>query len=218
MPLVLDEIRARVVYAELLLIHGALRRASAKGRLAEEALRASDGQGIAAGALAGGVVAGSTGRGAGCRASMAVLLDAMAVADTPSLDEEPIAHLEIPPVLAVSQGGTTALYQSQVRQQAGAVVLVAEIGPDDVVEDVRFERLDRARQAGELLGPRPGQAGGVDDEAGDVVEVRVRDEKGVDKMARDVGGIGFGGDVWQREAGKWPCGEGPTGVGLIDRL
>ena len=100
---------------------------------------------------------------------MTVLFDAVAMANAPSLDQQAVAHLGIPLILAVAQRRTATLDQSQVGQQPGTIVLVAEIGPDDVVEDVCLEGVDGAGEASELFRPCPRQASGVDDEARYVV-------------------------------------------------
>lgn len=167
-------------------------------------------EGIAAGCLGGlvaggggdGILAGEQAGGTGCRPAVAVSLYAVAVTDAPDLDEQPVADLRVALALAVAEGRTAPLDETQVSDQAGAVVLVAEVRPYDVIEDVSLEGVDGPRKTGELLGASPGGAGGVDDEAGDVVKVRVCDEVGFDEGAGDVAGVGVGGAVRDGEAGK----------------
>ena len=100
---------------------------------------------------------------------MAVPFNAVAMADTPGRDEEALADLRVAFAFTVSQGGTPTLNQSQVRHQSSAVILIAQIRPDDIVEYVRLECLDGAGKPGYLLWSRPREPGGVDDEARDVV-------------------------------------------------
>lgn len=127
---------------------------------------------------------------------MTVLLDAVTVTDGPCLDQQPVADLQVPPTFAIAQCGTTAFDQSQVSNEAGAVSFVTEIGPDDVVEDVRLEGVDGARQAGKLPGPSGRKSSGVDHEAGDVIQMRMGDEESIDESAGDVGSIRLGRGVW----------------------
>jgi hypothetical protein len=133
---------------------------------------------------------------------MAVSLYAVTVADTPDLDEQPVADLRVALSLAVAEGRTTTLDEAQVGDQPGAVILVAEVRPYDVVEDVRLESVNSPGKTGELLRPSAGGPRGVDDEARDVVKVRVRDEVRFDKGAGDVACVGVGGAVWDGEAGE----------------
>ena len=126
---------------------------------------------------------------------MGVLLYAVAVADAPDLDEQAVAYLRVPLALAITQGGATALDEPEVGDKTSAIALIAEVGPDDVVEYVSLEGVDGVREAGEFLGAGARGAGRVDDEAGDVVKVGVGDEVGLDERTGDVTSVGFRGAV-----------------------
>ena len=58
------------------------------------------------------------------RPAMAVLLNAMTVADAPNLYREPVAHLHVTFLLTLPHCGTSTFDKPHVRHQAGAVVLI----------------------------------------------------------------------------------------------
>lgn len=70
-----------------------------------------------------------------------------------------------------------------------------------------FERLDGAGQRSELLGPCAGQTSRVDNEGCDVVQVRMRDEIGVDERAGDVASVSGRGQKGKLQALEGPRGE-----------
>jgi hypothetical protein len=72
---------------------------------------------------------------------MAVLLDAVAVAYAKCLDQQTVAYLDVALALAIAQRRAPALYEPEIGEQSSTIVFVAEIRPDDVVEDVVFKGL-----------------------------------------------------------------------------
>lgn len=70
-----------------------------------------------------------------------------------------------------------------------------------------LEGLNGARKGGDLFGTGSGEASGVDDETGDVIEVRMGDEVSIHETAGDVGGVGRSGGKGEREAGEGASGE-----------
>lgn len=133
---------------------------------------------------------------------MAMPFDTMSMAHAADLDEETIAYLRVSSSFTVAERRASTFYQPEVCQQAGAVVLVTEIWPNDVVEDVCLEGLDGARQGGNLFWASAGEAGGVDDETGYVIEMRMGDEVSINDGVCDVDGIVEGAGMREREARK----------------
>jgi hypothetical protein len=120
---------------------------------------------------------------------MAVSFYAMAVADAPRFDQKTIAYFDVAFSFAVAQRRTATIDEAQVREQADAIVFVTQIWPDNIVEDVILKGLDCVGKSRQLLGSRSRQSGSVDNEAGNVIEVRMRDEKGIDERTRDMASI-----------------------------
>jgi hypothetical protein len=106
----------------------------------------------------------------------------MAMTDRPSLRTQSFTY-----------GSISLIHvQSLVRDEAHASVLVGKIWPDDIVEDVRFDRIDDVWQGSQplrILGIF--QSGRVDNEAGEVVEVGVREEICRYELANDIRRIHF---------------------------
>ena len=130
-------------------------------------------------------------------------LHAVAMGDTPSFDGEAIAEFNVTSSVTVSQRDIPAFDETHVGDQADTAFLIREVGPDDIIENVGFDGVDGGGEGGDFL--RAGgvlEGGGVDGEAGEVVEVRVRDEIGGDEVAEKVGGVGVGGLVREDETCK----------------
>jgi hypothetical protein len=77
---------------------------------------------------------------------MVVFLDAVAVAYAPDFDLKAVGDLDITPAFTITKGRASSLDQSHKCHHSGAIVLITEIGPDDMVKDVRLESLDGAGQ------------------------------------------------------------------------
>lgn len=150
-------------------------------------------------------------------AAVRVLLDAGAVADGEGLDEQAVADFEVAAVGALAEDGGAAVDEAREGDEAGAVVLVGEVGPDAVVEDVVFEGGDGVGEAGDALGAAARGRGRVDDHAVDVVEVGVGDDEALDDGLVEVQGVLGRGGVGEGEASKGPGGEG-VGEGEGGRL
>lgn len=136
-------------------------------------------------------------------ALLAALRRARAVADHPALNAEALAHLNVAAAVALANSHVAALDEAHVADEADAALLVRQVRPDGVVEDVRLDHVDRRRQRRQPLRPRRVlERGRVDDEARDVVEMRVRDEVRRHQFARNVRGARAGAARRQLEPGK----------------
>ena len=150
---------------------------------------------------------------------VSVDFEAVAVADAPCFDSEPVAELDVAAAIAVAEGDVAAFDEAHVAHEADAAFFVGEVGPDHVVEDVGFDGVDGAGEGGELFGPRGVlEGGGVDGKAGEVVEVGVRDQVGGNEVAEEVGGVGFGGLVGDHEVGERARSEDEHAMVGIDGL
>lgn len=138
---------------------------------------------------------------------MAVPLDAVPVTYTPCLNLKTVADFHIPLSFSIAQRRASPLHQAQIRNEARPVILVTQVRPNNIIENVRLERLDRTRQPGNLLRPRPREPCRVDDHSRDVIQVRMRDEVRIDEGAGDVRSIGPRGGVRQCETCKGTSGE-----------
>lgn len=114
----------------------------------------------------------------------------LAVRDGASLDAQVFCNFQITPSLSHPQRRAAAVHETQISDKASAR-LVRQIGPDDIVKDVLLEGVYCGRKPGEPLRSRPGawKTSRVDDEAGDVVEVRMSEEIRIDERAGNVGGV-----------------------------
>ena len=102
--------------------------------------------------------------------------EADAVTDAPGFDGEAVADLDVAAAFTVAESDVAAFDEPHVADEADAAFFVREVGPDDVVEDVGFDGVDGGGEGGEFFGARGVlEGGGVDGEAGEVVEVRVGD-------------------------------------------
>lgn len=126
---------------------------------------------------------------------MAVPLDAVPMTYTPCLDLKTVADFQIPLSFPIAQRRAPPFHQAQIRNEARPVILITQVRPNNIIEDVRLERLDRTRQSSNLLRPCPREPCRVDDHSRDVIQVRVRDEVRIDEGAGDVRGIGARGGV-----------------------
>lgn len=83
--------------------------------------------------------------------TMTVSLDAVAVTDAPCFDTKPVADFEVTPAFSFSKSWRSTLDESHVGNKSGSIVLVTQIWPYDVVEDVCLQGGDGAWQSGYLL-------------------------------------------------------------------
>src|SRR5947209_12347272 len=101
---------------------------------------------------------------------MRMIMHAVSVTDGPCLHTQSLDDLLVLDVPVQHTG----VDESSIRQEANPIVLIRQIRPDDVVEYVQLERVDRSRESGNdflVMGRR--QAGGVNDKTGDMIEMRV---------------------------------------------
>lgn len=118
-----------------------------------------------------------------------------AVADLEPFCAETFAYLDVPATLASSDHDIPTFFESLKRDKADPAILVSQIWPYHVVEDVLLYGIDGEGQGGEAFRARRGMEGGcVDCETGKVIEMRVRDEICRDVVAHDVGSVGAGGE------------------------
>jgi len=116
---------------------------------------------------------GQAGRGGGLgEVRVAAAVDvarpahAVAVGDFEALDAETVAYFYVAAAVAFAQRDVAAFGEPLECHEPDAAVFVGQVGPDDVVEEVRFDGIDSERESCEAL--RPGsvvKGGGVDDEA-----------------------------------------------------
>lgn len=112
--------------------------------------------------------------GIGAAMHMARSTHAVPMADFEPTDAETIADFNVASSATFSKGDVTAFLEALEGHEAHATVFVGKVGPNNVVEDVCFDRVDREGQCSEPLGSRCVVEGGrVDHESGHVVQVRV---------------------------------------------
>ena len=144
-----------------------------------------------------GDVCGYFGLRAAVAAAVAVALHAVAVTDAPAFDIEAVAHFDVAHAVAGPECHVAAFYQAHVGDQSDPAIFVGEVRPDDVVEDVIFDRIDGGWKGGETLGPIGMlERGGVDGETGKVVQVRVRYQVSRDQCSIDICRICFCCLIW----------------------
>lgn len=73
-----------------------------------------------------------------------MLLEAMPVAYTPNLDQESVCNFDVTPTFTVAECRTTTFNQSHISHQTSSVVLITQVWPYHIIEDVILESLDRA--------------------------------------------------------------------------
>lgn len=84
----------------------------------------------------------------------------------------------------------TSFGQSLKGNKPHSSVFVGQVGPNDVIEDMRFDRVDGKRQRGKTLGFRRIVKGGsVDNESGEMIEMWMGDEVRCDVLTNDVHSI-----------------------------
>lgn len=150
---------------------------------------------------------------------MRVAFHAVTMGDTPGLDRQPIAELDVASAVAVAEGDIATFDEAHIGDKADAAFFVGEVGPDDIVEDVRLDSVDGGREGGDFFGAGGVlEGGGVDGEAAEMVEVRVGDEVGGDEVAEEICGVGVGGFVGEDQAGEGAGVESESGLGSsVDR-
>ena len=91
---------------------------------------------------------------------------AVAVGDFEALDAEPVTYFYVAAAVALAQCDVAAFGEPLECHKPDAAVFVGQVGPDDVVEEMRFDGIDGKRESCEAL--RPGgvvKGGGIDDKA-----------------------------------------------------
>jgi hypothetical protein len=101
------------------------------------------------------------------------------MADLERFRAETVTHIDVAAALALTHHGIAAFLQPLECHESYATVLIAEIGPDNVVEDVSFDSIDGAGQSSERLrfGCRV-ESCRIDSETRYVIEMRMGDEIG----------------------------------------
>jgi hypothetical protein len=134
---------------------------------------------------------------------MAVLLNAVAVTHAPNLDQQAITNFRVSLSLTIPQSGTPTFHKPEIGHEPSAIVFVTEIWPNDIVENMGLERMDRVWQPGQFLWPRSRRACRVNDKCRDVVKMGVGYQIGVDERAGNVLGICVRVMERQAETRKW---------------
>lgn len=125
------------------------------------------------------------------------------VRDGTGLYGQAVGNFEVAPRITLANGQAPAIVETHIRDEAGSTILVRQVWPDDIVKDMVPEGVDGVGQASKSFRAWTcRQSGRVDDEAGNVVEVRMRNEIGLDETASDVSGIGAGVRRVDLEPGK----------------
>jgi hypothetical protein len=101
------------------------------------------------------------------------------VADLERFRAETVTHIDVAAALALTHHSIAALLQPLKCYESYTTILVAEIGPNNIIKDVSFDSIDGARQSRERLrfGGRM-ESCRIDSETRYVIEMRVGDEIG----------------------------------------
>ena len=103
------------------------------------------------------------------------------VADLERFRAETVTDVDVASTLSLAHHSIAAFLQPLESHESYATILVAEIRPNDIVEYMSFDSIDRAGQSSERFwfGCRM-ESCRIDCKAGDVIEMRVGDEIGRD--------------------------------------
>ena len=91
--------------------------------------------------------------GAATTAAVSVAFDTVPMAHTPDLDGQPVVDFKVAFAVALSHCRRTTFNQAHVSNHAGPVLFVGQIWPQDIVEDVCFERGNSGWESGHPFGP-----------------------------------------------------------------
>jgi hypothetical protein len=107
---------------------------------------------------------------------MAVPLNTVTMANAPTFHTQSFTNFNITLSLTIAKRRRSTFDKSHIRDQTSAIVLIGQIWPDDIIEDVISESVNRERQSSKPLWPDTGKSSSIHDEAGDVIEVRMSNE------------------------------------------
>ena len=112
---------------------------------------------------------------------------ASTMTDTPTFSSQSITDVDVASAFADAQPGISALDQSTIRDETNAVILVRQIRPDSVIEDMRLDRVDDGRQGHDRFRlSSVFEGGSVNGHRAEVVQVRVGNKEGVKQIPEDM--------------------------------
>jgi hypothetical protein len=130
---------------------------------------------------------------------------AFAMADTPALCGESVAHIDITTRLAQAKTRIASFDQSPVCDEADTMSFVGQVWPQPVIEDMVFDSLNRRGQSDNCFRfPSIFEGRGVDGHGRQVVEMRVRNQEAMKDFPEDVECVGLCTNVWKAKTCKGP--------------